>query len=92
MLHIESVNAETFRMYGNEGVTKSDFYPKEYQASAIRVPNETEPRISIKHLNLGDKIVNLRKVDEIELNSVVLTTAEAFVSAFNSMIANYDLI
>lgn len=83
MLYIESVNANTFRMYGNGGATKSDYYPKLYAASAIMVPNEDEPRITIKHTSTAERIVNLKKFDEITINGSTFATAEDAIIAFN---------
>ena len=78
------MDANTFRMYGNEGITKSDFYPKLYAASAIMVPNEDEPRITIKHTSTAKRIVSLKRFDEITINGSTFTTAADIISAFNS--------
>jgi len=93
MLYIISVDANTFRMHGDDLTVKPDLYPKDYEASAIKAPNEVEPRIVIKHKNLGNEIVTIRDCSKLSIDiigsessvGVIYATAEAAVSAFNTM-------
>lgn len=85
MIYIESVDANTFRMHGDDLTVKPDLYPKEYEASAIKVPNETEPRVVIKHGSLGNEIVTIRDIRALSIDGVVYATAELAVTAFNAM-------
>ena len=90
MIYITSVDANTFRMHGDDLTVKPDLYPKEYEASAIKVPNETEPRVVIKHKGLGNEIVTIRDIRNLSIDGVVYATAELAVAAFNTMVKGVD--
>lgn len=87
MLHIENIDANTFKMYGDIAAVPADIYPKNYEAKAVVVYGEAQPRITISHKEKNDKIAILKKFDEIEIDGVTFVTAESAVIAFNSFVA-----
>lgn len=87
MLHIENVDANTFKMYGDIAAVPADIYPKSYEAKAVVVYGEVQPRITISHKDKNEKIAILKKFDEIEIDGVTFVTAGSVVIAFNSFVA-----
>lgn len=86
MLLFENIDANTFRMLGSNDNLKISVFPKNYEAKAVIVPYEDEPRISISHIEKGTNLATLKKFDEISIGAATFTTAEDAVKAFNVMI------
>lgn len=86
MLHIENIDANTFKMYGDIAAVPADIYPKNYEAKAVVVYGEAQPRITISHRNRNEKIAILKRFDEIEIASATFASAQLAVQAFNVIV------
>jgi hypothetical protein len=90
MLYIENIDSCTFKMWGtNVSQTGVKILGKEGLAAKGQEPayNETTGRISIYNFQKDEKLLNHKPVSEIVLQGVIYATAQAFVSAFNALMA-----
>lgn len=90
MLYIENIDDCNFRMYGtNISVTGVKVLSKTgFLAKALEPAyNETKGRICIYDSGKDEKILNHKAVSDINLDGTVYATAEAFVVAFNNLMA-----
>ena len=90
MLFIEKIDDCNFKMYGDEvSRTGLKILGKSGLVAKAQKPayNEVQGRISIFNSGKNEKLLNHKVVSGISLNGTVHVTAEAFVIAFNAMIA-----
>ena len=90
MLYITNIDDCNFSIYGGLGtITGLKVLGKrEFAAKATEpVYNETYGRVKVYNVNNNITLVDRTPVSEITLNGTVHTTAQAFVVAFNAMIA-----
>lgn len=91
MLYIVNIDDCTFRMYGTnvsqQGVKvlhKQGLVAKSHEPAY----NEAVGRVAIYNFQKGEKFLAHKPVDEIVLNGVTYASAQGFVSAFNTMMAD----
>ena len=85
MIYIENVDANTFKMHGENTDIPAETYPKDYEARSTRLSLDDEPLITVAHTQLGTRIVVLKSFDEIKIDSAAFETAQEAVVAFNTM-------
>jgi hypothetical protein len=90
MLYIENIDDCNFRMYGTN-ISKTGvkvFSKTGFLAKAIEPAyNEVTGRICIYDSGKDEKLLNHKEVSGINLDGIVYATAEAFVVAFNNLMA-----
>ena len=90
MLTITNIDNCNFSLQGLIGTqTGLKVYGKrEFAAKSCEpVYNETYGRIVVYNINTDDAIIDKTPINQITLDGTVHTTAQAFVVAFNNMIA-----
>lgn len=90
MLYILNIDDCNFSIYGGLGtITGLKVLGKrEFAAKATEpVYNETYGRVKVYNINNNLTLIDRTPISEVTLNGVVHATAQAFVVAFNAMIA-----
>lgn len=84
MLHIENIDLYSIRFgSGYGGGDHSKVYPKSLEAR-----KDEKERIWIWHTENNEAVLNVTPVGDVLLNNVAHATAEAFVVAFNALMAD----
>lgn len=90
MLYIEDIDDNTFKMYGDVVSQEGKrILPKLGVTAKAKEPayNETTGRIGIWDSEKAIWLLAYKPVNEIDLGGTVHATADAFVVAFNIMVA-----
>lgn len=92
MLYISNIDNYSFAM-SHKSSSASDIeavFPKTFRAYSVINQQGTENKVSILNADRDEFLVSQRDISEITLAGVVHTTKQAFVSAFNTLMATAD--